>query len=81
MLALTGSKDVQVPAEVNLKAIAKALKAGGNKRFKTVNIPDLNHAFQKAGTGLVEEYGVLEETFHEPTLEMIIVWMLGQVKG
>ncbi len=46
VLALNGSKDAQVPASMNLPAMAAALAAGGNKNFTVAVLPGLNHQFQ-----------------------------------
>jgi fermentation-respiration switch protein FrsA (DUF1100 family) len=75
VLALNGTKDVQVPAEVNLKAIAAALKEAGNKDVTTMQLPDLNHLFQTCKTGAVAEYGAIEETLAPAALETIADWI------
>lgn len=75
VLALNGDKDLQVAADVNLPAIEKALKAGGNKNVKTMKLPGLNHLFQHSETGLPSEYGNIEETFSEETLRIIYDWI------
>jgi hypothetical protein len=36
----------------------------------------LNHLFQHAGTGAIEEYAVIEETISPETLEDIAAWIL-----
>jgi hypothetical protein len=41
VLALTGNKDVQVPARQNLAAIHQALAQGGNKDFEVDEMPGL----------------------------------------
>jgi hypothetical protein len=43
VLALNGSLDLQVPADVNLKAIEATLKKGGNKQFTIKKLDGLNH--------------------------------------
>src|SRR5690606_5013897 len=53
VLALIGEKDLQVPPNSNLPAIEKALAEGGNKNFKTMELPGLNHLFQHCETGAV----------------------------
>lgn len=78
VLALNGSKDLQVAADVNLPAIEKALKSGGNNNIKTVKLDGLNHLFQHSGTGLPSEYGNIEETFSPEALKIITDWILGQ---
>lgn len=80
VLALNGSNDLQVPAEVNLKAIKEAVLSGGNKNVTTKILPDLNHLFQESKTGSPREYGTIEQTFSPTALEEISDWILLQVK-
>jgi uncharacterized protein len=80
VLALNGEKDLQVPAEVNLDAIKKALTKGGNKNVTTKIIPNLNHLFQECETGSPSEYATIEQTFSPIALEEISSWILLQVK-
>jgi uncharacterized protein len=80
VLALIGSKDVQVPSQPNLAAIEKALKSGGNKRFVVKEMPGLNHLFQHANTGLPNEYGQIEETFAPVAMSTFEDWMKRVVK-
>ncbi|WP_181163714.1 alpha/beta hydrolase family protein [Pontibacter mangrovi] len=75
VLALNGTKDLQVPFQQNLPATEKALKAGGNKKYTIQEMPNLNHLFQTAKTGSPAEYGQLEETFAPAALEVISEWM------
>ncbi|MDD4857500.1 MAG: alpha/beta fold hydrolase [Candidatus Krumholzibacteria bacterium] len=79
VLALGGSKDLQVPAGRNLKAIGEALQAGGNTNFKTIELSGLNHLFQASQTGAVSEYSRNEETFSPLALETIGEWILSVV--
>ncbi len=76
VLALGGSLDLQVPATENLGQIEKALKAAKNKDFTVQVMPGLNHLFQHASTGQVEEYGKIEETFAPEALQTISAWIL-----
>jgi fermentation-respiration switch protein FrsA (DUF1100 family) len=76
VLALNGEKDVQVPAEVNLKAIATAVKEADNQDVTTKELPSLNHLFQTCKTGAVTEYGAIEETMAPAALEIISDWIL-----
>ena len=62
VLALNGELDVQVDAKQNLTAIATALDKGGNRNVNVHGLPKHNHLFQRAKTGLVNEYAVIEET-------------------
>ena len=75
VLALNGDNDTQVPADVNLAAIAAALRAGGNTKSETDSRPHLNHLFQVSDTGLVDEYETIEQTFDPPTLERLVTWV------
>lgn len=75
VLALNGSKDLQVPPKEDLRGIEDALKKGGNKNFKTVELPGLNHLFQHAKTGAPTEYGNIEETFAPEALKIIGDWI------
>ncbi|MBA3542784.1 MAG: alpha/beta fold hydrolase [Deltaproteobacteria bacterium] len=80
VLAVIGDKDLQVPADVNLAATAKALKAAGNRDVTMTKRPGLNHLYQHATTGAVSEYGELEETFDVETLDLIATWLSTKAK-
>lgn len=80
VLALNGSKDLQVPATVNLEAIKKALTKAGNKNVTMKELPDLNHLFQECKTGSPLEYDSIEQTFSPIALEEISNWFLVQTK-
>uniref|UniRef100_UPI000ACD3784 alpha/beta hydrolase family protein n=1 Tax=Candidatus Symbiothrix dinenymphae TaxID=467085 RepID=UPI000ACD3784 len=75
VLALAGSKDLQVPATVNLEAIKEALVKGKNKNASAREIPNLNHLFQECATGLPSEYATIEQTFSPIALEEILQWL------
>ncbi len=75
VLALNGSKDVQVIASSNLPAIEKSLKKGGNNDVTVVEVKDVNHLFQHCTTGLPKEYCDIEETFSEDALKTIGDWL------
>lgn len=77
VLALNGSKDVQVSADENLAGFNTLLTRAGNKNFKTVLMPGLNHMFQHAKTGAVSEYGEIEETISPEVLDIITTWIKG----
>jgi len=79
VLALNGKKDCQVLAENNIDSIKKGLLSGGNKRSTTMILPGLNHLFQNCETGLINEYGIIEETFDPETLDIISGWILKQL--
>src|SRR5262249_29678562 len=75
VLALNGELDLQVLASRNLPAIEKALEAGGNRDYKIVKLPGLNHLFQTAKTGAPDEYGKIEETIAPIALETVSDWI------
>ncbi|HSW55941.1 MAG TPA: alpha/beta fold hydrolase [Ignavibacteriaceae bacterium] len=81
VLAINGEKDLQVPPKENLSAIEKALIEGGNKNYKIVEMPGLNHLFQKSETGSPTEYGNIEETFSPEAMKVISDWILGEIKN
>ncbi|MCM0668265.1 alpha/beta hydrolase family protein [Flavobacterium tyrosinilyticum] len=80
VLALNGSKDLQVPAQVNLENIKKVLTEAGNKKVTTKEFPNLNHLFQECKTGSPTEYATIEQTFSPIALEEISSWVLIQAK-
>jgi len=75
VLAINGAKDVQVAADVNLPAIQKALRAGGNRDVTVKELPNLNHLFQTSKTGSVLEYGQIEETISPTALALMGDWI------
>jgi pimeloyl-ACP methyl ester carboxylesterase len=80
VLAVNGSKDLQVPPGENLQAIEKALKKGGNKQVTTIEFPGLNHLFQECKTGLPKEYAEIEQTFSPSAMNEIALWITKQTK-
>ncbi len=81
VLAMIGSKDVQVDADINLTAIEQALMEGGNNNFQVKKLEGLNHLFQTAETGAGSEYSEIEETFAPAALETMAEWIQSQVTG
>lgn len=75
VLALNGSLDLQVPADVNLKAIETALKKGGNKQFSTKKLEGLNHLFQECKTGSPNEYAGIEQTLSPVFMNEVLNWI------
>jgi len=87
LIAINGTKDLQVPYEVNLNALEKSLLAahGGNadslKKYVTIkSIQGVNHLFQRTETGLPAEYSKIEETISPEVLELISGWILEKGK-
>lgn len=75
VLALTGTKDLQVPPEQNLPRIQQWLTQGHAKDVSVRELPELNHLLQSAKTGLATEYGELEETIAPIALNEISDWL------
>ena len=75
VLAINGNKDLQVSSKVNLPAIEKALRKGGNKKFTIIELPGLNHLFQECTTGLPKEYSEIEQTISPVALRTMTNWI------
>jgi pimeloyl-ACP methyl ester carboxylesterase len=73
VLALIGSKDLQVLASVNLTALRASLAA--NPRAEVMELEGLNHLFQTASKGAPSEYVQIEETISPQALDVIIHWI------
>jgi len=80
LLALNGSKDVQVAAHANLEAVKRAALKSGNKKVTAKELPGLNHLFQAATTGAASEYEDIEETINPAALSEVLNWIKQQVK-
>ena len=78
VLAINGSKDFQVPASENLKAIKYSIEKNGNKNLRTVELENLNHLFQECTTGALNEYSEIEQTFSPVALQLITEWITDQ---
>lgn len=80
VFAINGKLDSQVSATKNLNSISEALKKGGNSSSKTKIYEKLNHIFQESTTGLVTEYGKIEQTISPEVLSDITAWLKNQTK-
>lgn len=80
VLAIDGSKDLQVPPKDDLDAIQGALKAGGNRDVTVYELPGLNHLFQPSKTGSPSEYAAIETTVDPSALQVMGDWILRHVK-
>ena len=81
VLALTGSLDVQAPADQNLAEIAAALDAGGNRDHHVVAVPGVNHLLQRAKTGSPAEYDTLPDIVAPVVLELITNWVVARARA
>jgi pimeloyl-ACP methyl ester carboxylesterase len=75
VLALNGSKDLQILPKENLEGIEQALKTGGNKNVTVKTLSGLNHLFQECETGLPTEYEKIEQTFSPVALSETVNWI------
>lgn len=80
VLALVGSRDVQVPPATSLPAISKALKEGACPRYEARELPGLNHLLQTCETGLTDEYAGIEETISPVALDAIGEWVVRETR-
>jgi len=76
VLAIYGSKDIQVLSSLNLEGFRSSLEKAGNKDVTIKNIDGLNHLFQKAETGAISEYENIDETFNLEVMVLIKNWIL-----
>ena len=74
VLALNGTKDVQVQYQINLDALRFGLPANNASRIEAVE--GVNHLFQHCNTGAVSEYREIEETISPDVLDEMIQWIL-----
>ncbi len=73
IFASFGGKDVQVPANENIYALQ-------HLRLNTTDVtikdyPNLNHLFQQAETGKIEEYFENSESFNEQLMDDLTHWL------
>ena len=73
VLALYGSKDLVVPADLNISALRESLKH--NKDVTIEEMPNLNHLFQHAKTGSPREFEEIEETLSPDVIVIISEWV------
>ena len=74
VLALNGTKDVQVQYQINLDALRFGLPANNASRIEAVE--GVNHLFQHCNTGAVSEYREMDETISPDVLDEMIQWII-----
>ena len=79
LLAIFGGRDVQVPAELNEKALLHSLLKGKHQDFTVKVFPRANHVFQKANTGSESEYPELPKQFVPGFLDYMTAWIIPRV--
>jgi len=71
-LALNGTTDLQVPAKMNMEAIASYCNPSAGKIKEIKTLDGLNHMFQPSATGSPIEYGSNEITFDNTAIQEIL---------
>ena len=77
VLAVNGSKDIQVDAESNILAIKEHLKKAGNTNVHTKIFEGMNHLMQPCEACNLAEYTTIETTFDVSVLNEITTFMKG----
>lgn len=80
VLALNGSKDLQVLASENLPEWKRILENSGNKNVTIKELQNLNHMFQTCETGLPNEYEKINESISIKVMNEISRWIKTQLK-
>lgn len=75
VLALNGTKDIQVDYESNLGALRDGLPRSEKNRIEAIE--GVNHLFQHCTTGALSEYRNIEETISPTVLDMMVQWING----
>jgi pimeloyl-ACP methyl ester carboxylesterase len=75
VLALYGTKDSQVLADLNAPALEETFGTMEGTDYEIRVLEDANHLFQKAETGAVSEYPELPREFVPGYLETITEWV------
>ncbi len=75
ILALFCELDIQVDPKQNLPVMESILAEAGHTDYLVHELPGLNHLFQTAQTGVIEEYSQIEETFSPAALDLIGSWI------
>lgn len=75
VLALSGEKDLNVPAAATMTSLMFNLPKNAKNKMKVY--PGLSHTFQPSQTGDPMEYGSCETTFSEEVIRDIVEWIHG----
>jgi pimeloyl-ACP methyl ester carboxylesterase len=76
VLALTGTRDVNVPPEAHLPEIRAALHTAGNPDYHVVAVPGLHHLLDAEPPTDEAEYRTRAELISPVALELITNWIL-----
>jgi len=75
VLAVNGSKDIQVPALSNQKGFESNFSKTSKSTSKAIISEGKNHLFQTCEVCTISEYGDLEETFSDEVLFEVTNWI------
>ncbi len=81
VLALYGSRDLQVPPEQNVSPMRTALGESSSDDTTVRVLDGLNHLFQPAETGLPTEYAQIDTTMAPAALQSVSDWIRSRAKG
>jgi pimeloyl-ACP methyl ester carboxylesterase len=73
VLLVVGELDTQVPADVTIAALESS--HAQPSAVTSWKLPGLNHLFQNARTGHIDEYVEITESFDAKTLDIITTWL------
>lgn len=76
VLAINGTKDLQVTSKENLSGIKRILTVNNNDDVEIHEMENLNHLFQECETGLPQEYEKIEQTFSPKVLTIMCDWII-----
>jgi pimeloyl-ACP methyl ester carboxylesterase len=75
VLAIIGNMDVLVDSKENLSSMENSLKNGMCKNYKSVELPYVNHYFQKVDSQRVDDFKGSENKIAEVVLDTIGSWL------
>lgn len=78
LLAIYGSRDVQVDANANTAALERFLTESQRHISEIVTFDNLNHLLQPSDSGLPDEYPLIQTTINESVLALIADWINGE---
>lgn len=73
VLAISGEKDLQVPAQKAINLMKKYVKNNHNNEFYVME--NLNHLLQPCVLGLPNEYPTIETTISDDVIKLIVNWL------
>jgi uncharacterized protein len=79
VFAVFGENDLQVPPKQSAGPFETALQLGKCRDYEVKIYPELNHLLQHSKTGVVSEYGTIEETVSPEVLSDITKFIRGRL--